>query len=199
MISARGVLAALACSLLAAGCASPTNPTTDTRGSGASLGTDQGTAAASCGSLFDRIIGRERSDDTAGAIDAELDALGDHCPSDYQVFVDYVSIKGFAESGAGGTCSEYRAYGVEPAAIQLAQNDGYCSTSGPGRGDAGSPGWTCSYQPTYNDDWHDDVACSNGTEQRRPYLRGWDSFVTEAEIMEAANEVEQQLNRGERP
>lgn len=54
--------------------------------------------------------------------------------------------------------------------------------------------WTCFYDPTFNDDWHDDVVCSNGTEQHRPYLRAWDSFVTEDEIMASALEYEDQLN-----
>lgn len=190
----KGALGVLAFTLLVAGCASSTYSTSGTGGDDLAGGVDQGAGSIHCSSLFDRIIERERLGDTAGAINAELDALGDACPSEYQVFVDYVSIKGFAEAGAGGACAEYREYNVEPAAIGLARRDGFCS--GPG-GDNGSPSdaeWTCDYEPTYNDDWHDDVVCSNGTEQQRPYLRERDSFVTEAEIMESAREYEQQLN-----
>lgn len=54
--------------------------------------------------------------------------------------------------------------------------------------------WSCSYDPTYNRDWHDDVLCSNGAESQRPYLLEGDSFVTEDEIMQAASEYEAQLN-----
>lgn len=54
--------------------------------------------------------------------------------------------------------------------------------------------WTCYYSPTYNYDWHDDVLCTNGTQQERPYLRSGDSFVTETEMREAAREYERQLN-----
>ena len=54
--------------------------------------------------------------------------------------------------------------------------------------------WRCHYSPTYNYDWHDDVVCSNGVEQHRPYLREWDDFVTEDEIMQSAYEYEQELN-----
>ena len=54
--------------------------------------------------------------------------------------------------------------------------------------------WSCDYSQTYNDDWHDDVACSNGVEQHRPHLRGWDDFVTEDEMMQSAREYEQELN-----
>lgn len=57
--------------------------------------------------------------------------------------------------------------------------------------------WTCAYRPTYNYDWHDDVLCSNGAERQRPYLREWDSYVTEYEIMESAREYEGQLNAAE--
>ena len=76
--------------------------------------------------------------DTAGAINAELDALGDHCPDKYKVFVDYVSIKGFADVGAGGACAEYCAYDVQAEAIGLARQDGYCSGSSRANGSAGS-------------------------------------------------------------
>ena len=56
------------------------------------------------------------------------------------------------------------------------------------------PRWSCSYEPTLNDDWHDDVLCTNGTASDRPYLRAEDSFVTEDEIMESAAEYESELN-----
>lgn len=56
--------------------------------------------------------------------------------------------------------------------------------------------WICTYSPTYDDDWHNDVVCSNGVDSERPYLREWDSFVTEDEILESASEYEDQLNAG---
>lgn len=56
--------------------------------------------------------------------------------------------------------------------------------------------WSCVYDETWNDDWHDDVVCSNGSEAHRPYLREWDSFVEYWEIMESAAEYEAQLNAG---
>lgn len=54
--------------------------------------------------------------------------------------------------------------------------------------------WSCVYSPTYDNDWHNDVVCSNGVESHRPYLRGWDSFITEDEIMSSAAEYENELN-----
>lgn len=56
------------------------------------------------------------------------------------------------------------------------------------------PHWTCSYDETYNYDWHDDVVCSNGYESHRPYLLEWADFVTYEDIMSAAAEYEASLN-----
>ena len=54
--------------------------------------------------------------------------------------------------------------------------------------------WVCVYSPTYDDDWHNDVECSDGVNIDRPYLREWDDFVTEDEIMQSALEYEDALN-----
>lgn len=56
------------------------------------------------------------------------------------------------------------------------------------------PRWSCSYEPTLNGDWHDDVLCTDGTALDRPYLRAEDPFVTKYEIMESAAEYERELN-----
>jgi len=56
--------------------------------------------------------------------------------------------------------------------------------------------WTCHYAPTADGDWHNDVVCSNGSEEHRPYLREWESFLTEEEIIAAAREYEAELNAG---
>lgn len=54
--------------------------------------------------------------------------------------------------------------------------------------------WVCAYDPTMNNDWHDDVLCQKGSAFDRPYLREWDDFITEDEIMESAREYEAALN-----
>lgn len=58
-----------------------------------------------------------------------------------------------------------------------------------------SGAWSCSWSPTYNDDWHDDVICTNGVDRDRPYLLPNDGFVTQEEIMAAAADYEAELNR----
>lgn len=156
----------------------------------------EGRNPTSCSSLFQTIMRRERSGDTARAIDAELDELGGRCPKKYQVFVDYVSVKSFADVGAGGSCAEYSAYDLRAKALRMARRHGYCSAGDQVATVPDTADWECTYSPTYNNDWHDDVVCTNGSEQVRPSLRNWDSFVTEAEIMESAREYEAQLNGG---
>lgn len=87
---------------------------------------------ASCSSRLNTVVSLVRADDTSRTLDSELDALGRDCPAQYDVFTGYVQIKGSYNAGAGGPCAEYRDYGVNPAAVRLAQRDGFCTRS---------PGW----------------------------------------------------------
>ena len=109
-------------------------------------------------------------------------------------------------TGLGLTgCSGY----TSTEAMDLAANEPDVYSDSPGPAPAPVPaavpapapaaadlGWSCYYDATYNEDWHDDVLCSNGDEFQRPYLREWDDFVTESEIMESAAEYEAELNAG---
>jgi hypothetical protein len=63
-----------------------------------------------------------------------------------------------------------------------------------GYGSGSIRAWSCGWSPTMNYDWHDDVLCTNGSEQDRPYLLPNDSYVTEDEIRRAADEYERHLN-----
>lgn len=56
-------------------------------------------------------------------------------------------------------------------------------------------GWRCYWDPTINNDWHDDYMCTNGATYDRPYLLPGDSFVEGWEIDAAADEYEDNLNR----
>lgn len=56
--------------------------------------------------------------------------------------------------------------------------------------------WECAYSPTYDEDWHNDILCSDGMTEDRPYLLPSDSYITETEIRDAAAEYEDQLNFG---
>ncbi len=54
--------------------------------------------------------------------------------------------------------------------------------------------WFCTYEPALDDDWRDDVVCSNGVEDHLPYLDEWDPLLTEEEIWDAVIEYEDYLN-----
>ncbi|WP_394771328.1 hypothetical protein [Lacisediminihabitans sp.] len=61
--------------------------------------------------------------------------------------------------------------------------------------DFAAAGWRCTWDPTMNDNWHDDYVCSNGTSYDRPNLLPGDSFVERWEIDAAAADYEVSLNR----
>ena len=59
--------------------------------------------------------------------------------------------------------------------------------SNPGR-------WDCFWDPTMNEDWHDDVLCVLGDQHDRPYLLpDWD-FVTQDDMLAEAQYYEDWLN-----
>ena len=186
-----------------------------------SAGTSPGTTAApqlGCSDLLDSVIQRQRIHDTSGAIDAELDALGDRCAEEYDVFVDYATLKQMAKSFGRDTCADAARH-MNAAAVALAREDHFCKVAkrhprpkqqwgganSDGYDTSGlfdatenhqtAPTWICSYSPTMDYDWHNDVICSNGIESQRPYLRAGDSFITRDEIMSSAEEYQDGLNR----
>lgn len=53
--------------------------------------------------------------------------------------------------------------------------------------------WDCFYDPTMNDNWHDDVLCRRGTESHRPILLDG-QFVTEMDMIAAGEAYEAELN-----
>lgn len=54
--------------------------------------------------------------------------------------------------------------------------------------------WSCHWDPTMNEDWHDDVLCMSGDQRDRPYLLPDWGFVTQADIMTEAQNYEDWLN-----
>lgn len=54
--------------------------------------------------------------------------------------------------------------------------------------------WQCYWEPTMNQDWHDDVLCVRGLESHRPILLADRALVTEDEMMAAAAEYQATLN-----
>lgn len=64
--------------------------------------------------------------------------------------------------------------------------------------EATSQEWSCWYDPTINENWHDDVFCTNGPTNHRPTLLPG-QFVTEADMRAAGSEYEAYLNSGGTP
>lgn len=62
--------------------------------------------------------------------------------------------------------------------------------------DALGTSWNCFYDPSMNNNWHDDVVCRNGVESYRPILLADLGFVTEEEMRAAAEAHEAELNSG---
>lgn len=54
--------------------------------------------------------------------------------------------------------------------------------------------WQCSYVPSMDYDFYNDVICRNGEEVVHPRLREWDDYVTESEMRQSMREYENQLN-----
>jgi hypothetical protein len=54
--------------------------------------------------------------------------------------------------------------------------------------------WTCFWNPTINNDWHDDELCQNGNQFLRPTLLPNSKFVTQDEMVAAGDAYAAQLN-----
>ncbi|MFF2244276.1 hypothetical protein ACFVTM_08875 [Arthrobacter sp. NPDC058130] len=59
--------------------------------------------------------------------------------------------------------------------------------------------WSCFYDPTMNENWHDDVRCTNGPKSYRPILLADQGFVTEEDMRAAGQDHENYLNSGGMP
>ena len=60
--------------------------------------------------------------------------------------------------------------------------------------DFAASGWQCYWDPTMNDDWHDDYLCSDGVNVDRPYLLPDDPYVEKWELDAAAADHAAALN-----
>ncbi|MFC9352879.1 hypothetical protein [Arthrobacter sp. NPDC057013] len=59
--------------------------------------------------------------------------------------------------------------------------------------------WSCFYDPTMNENWHDDVRCTSGAKSYRPILLADWGFVTEEDMRAAGQDYENHLNSGVKP
>jgi uncharacterized protein YceK len=54
--------------------------------------------------------------------------------------------------------------------------------------------WICFWDPTMNNNWHDDVLCRAGNKYVRPNLLSGSGFVTKDEMIAAGHKYEAKLN-----
>lgn len=114
-----------------------------------------------CDDVLATVVHRERTADTAGAINSELDWLGNNCATAYKTFVDYASAKGVAEQFGPDTCDSWTQR-IGRESVSLLSEDGLCSG-----GIAGSLGGTpvVKDQPGGGIAWNE-AANYAGTTQR---------------------------------
>lgn len=103
-------------------------------------------------------------------------------------------------ASASGCSPGYNGWDESPELVEVES-----SQPGPGRW-AGShaagrqsapftaPAWRCSYSPTNDWNWHNDVLCSNGVHEQRPHLLRYDPHITSDEMVVAAAAYERSLN-----
>jgi len=94
--------------------------------SGVDAGTGPPQAEVTCDDALATVVHRERTGDTAGAINSELDWLGDNCPTEYGTFADYASAKATTAQLGQDTCASWTQY-IRQEAIDLLAEDGLCS------------------------------------------------------------------------
>jgi hypothetical protein len=79
-----------------------------------------------CDDVLSTVVHRERTGDTAGAINSEIDWLSRNCSATYDIFVDYASAKGMAEQFGPDTCDSLTQH-IGRESIALLSEDGLCS------------------------------------------------------------------------
>ncbi|MGM7696816.1 hypothetical protein [Microbacterium sp. A84] len=127
---------------------------------------DYGSAANSqgptCEDVLASVVQRERTGDTAGVINEELQWLSDRCSTQYSTFTEYASGKSSIRTGGAAACAVVIEHSG-PEAIALLQEDGACTG-----GDAAPPSNQAPAAPQWPNgglSW-DSALESVGTDQR---------------------------------
>ena len=95
--------------------------------------TNRSEPSITCDDVLVTVVDRIRTDDTAGAINSEIDWLSSNCSAEYGVFADYASMRGSVEQSGVDSCDSLTQY-IGREAIALLSEDGLCSDD-----TAGSP------------------------------------------------------------
>lgn len=81
-------------------------------------------ASVTCADMLDAAVANERAE--SGAIDSTMQSLSERCSNEYDIAVDYLSNAGNSSFGID-SCDELLGYGARQEAVQLLEEDGYCS------------------------------------------------------------------------
>ena len=105
-----------------------------------SIGGNTGGSAqsdVSCDEVAASVVQRDRTDDTSGAINNEIQYLADNCPDAYEITVDYISSRGTNPQFAFETCAEWAQH-IRAEAVEMLRDDGFCSDGAAPDGGSGS-------------------------------------------------------------
>jgi hypothetical protein len=98
---------------------------------GCSASSNHSSQAPDCDELLGRTIGLIRAGQTGSGHDALTAAIEGlrtgGCSEQYAVFADYSSSRVMAEQSGPGRCAPLARYDIEPDAIQLLREDGFCT------------------------------------------------------------------------
>ena len=106
-----------------------------------------------------------------------------------------LSLAACSPSYSGETVNGDRALDPVPYEDSVPSGNEFAEAELQGLEGATGQEWSCWYDATMNEDWHDDVLCTNGPTNHRPTLLSG-QFVSEADMTAAADEYEAYLNSG---
>jgi len=106
-----------------------------TRGSGYGYSDGATQAEVSCDDVAASVVQRERTGDTAGEINDELQYLSDNCADAYDIVAGYLSARATPAEFRLESCAEWDQR-IRPEAIDLLRQDQLCSDAGAPAGGA---------------------------------------------------------------
>lgn len=154
-----------AVSILLAGCSSYGSYSTSTDTSSPS--------EVTCDDVLASAIQRERTDDTSGEINSEMQWLSENCGVEYGIMTEYVSARSSTSLSGVESCEHWAQY-IGDGAIRLLEEDGLCAD---GAGPAADEPAAIDAQPGGGIAWHEAVDYA-GTAQRvcGPLAGGGNSY-----------------------
>jgi len=96
-------------------------------GACSSTTTTRANSTQSCVEVLATVVARERTGDTAGRINAELDWLSANCPTQYDIATDYFAARVSLTGPYATDCADLSSR-VREEALELLRDDGLCDS-----------------------------------------------------------------------